>query len=137
MSSVSRGADWTPQRPRGSSTPRRKRVVLADRRRTQRGGRTLVELEEQTSVGEVLVRHLVRAQLRSALLIGGTTALVFAALPLVFWLLPEIGEITVLGIRVPWLVLGVLPYPVLVLVGYLSIRAAERNERDFTHLVER
>lgn len=137
MSSVSRGADWTPQRPRGSGTPRRKRVVLADRRRTQRVGRTLVELEEQTSVGEVLVRHLVRAQLRSALLIGGTTALVFAALPLVFWLLPGIGGITVLGIRVPWLVLGVLPYPVLVLVGYLSIRAAERNERDFMHLVER
>ena len=137
MSSASRGADWPPQRSRGSGTPRRKRVVLADRRRTQRVGRTLMELEEQTSVGEVLVQHLVRAQLRSALLIGGTTVLVFAALPLVFWLLPGIGGITVLGIRVPWLLLGVLPYPVLVLVGYLSIRAAERNERDFMHLVER
>jgi len=112
-------------------------VVLADRRRTQRGGRTLMELEEQTSVGEVLVQHLVRAQLRSALLLGGTTALAFAALPLAFRLLPELGGIAVLGVRVPWLLLGVVPYPVLVLVGYLSIRAAERNERDFMHLVER
>lgn len=136
MSGASRGADWTP-RPRGSATPRRKRVVLADRRRTQRGGRTLMELEEQTSVGEVLVQHLVRAQLRSALLLGGTTALAFAALPLAFCLLPELGGIAVLGVRVPWLLLGVVPYPVLVLVGYLSIRAAERNERDFMHLVER
>lgn len=137
MSGTGRGADWTPQRPRGSGTPRRKRVVLADRRRTRQVGRTIMELEEQTSVGEVLVRHLVKVQLRSALLLGGATVLLFASMPLVFWLVPEVGAMSVLGIRLPWLLLGVLPYPFLVLVGYLSIRLAERHERDFMHLVER
>lgn len=137
MSETSRSADGAPQRPRGSGTPRRKRVVLADGRQTRQATRTIMELEEQTSVGEVLVRHLVRAQLRSSLLLGGLTALVFASLPLVFWLFPVFGGVTLLGIRLPWWLLGVAPYPFLVLVGYLSIRISERNERDFMHLVER
>ena len=43
--------------------PRRKRVVLADSRAPVTRLRTVVELEEQTSYGEELVRQLIRAQL--------------------------------------------------------------------------
>lgn len=42
-----------------------------------------------------------------------------------------------LGMRLPWLVLGVLVYPALLLGGVLHLRLAERHERDFTELVER
>ena len=137
MSGTGRGADWTPQRPRGSGTPRRKRVVLADRRRTRQVGRTIMELEEQTSVGEVLVRHLVKVQLRSALLLGGATVLLFASMPLVFWLVPEVGAMSVLGIRLPWLLLGVLAYTAIALTAWVCVWAAERTERDFAELVRR
>ncbi|MEV0053475.1 hypothetical protein AB0H34_23610 [Saccharopolyspora shandongensis] len=115
--------------------PRRKRVVLADRR-TRQVARTIMELEEQTSVGEVLVRHLVKVQLRSALVLTGVVAVVLLGLPVLFWAVPSIGEFEVLGFRLPWLLLGVLVYPFLLLIGYLCTRRAERHERDFIHMVE-
>jgi hypothetical protein len=117
--------------------PRRKRVVLADRRRPQRIVRAIAELEEQNSVGEVLVRQLMAAQLRSALLLGGILGVVLFGLPVLFWTVPQVGELVVAGIRLPWLVLGVLVYPFLVLLGYFCVRAAERNEREFLQNVGR
>ena len=95
-----------------------------------------MELEEQTSVGEVLVRHLVKAQLRSALLLAVVAVVGLCGLPALFWAVPELRDATVAGIRLPWLLLGVLPYPFLVLIGYLSARWAERHERDFVHMAE-
>lgn len=94
------------------------------------------ELEEQTSVGDVLVRHLVRAQLRSALLLTGLVLLVLLGLPLLFWASPAVAGAALFGVRLPWLLLGVLIYPFLLLVGYLCTRYAERHERDFVSMVE-
>lgn len=115
--------------------PRRKRVVLADRRGRQ-VPRVRVELEEQTGALEGLVRDLVERQLRVALLLTGITALVLFGLPLLFWLVPEIGEFQPFGLRVPWLVLGVLIYPVLVGIGLVCTRVAERNEEDFANMLD-
>ncbi|GAA2819401.1 hypothetical protein [Saccharopolyspora taberi] len=125
-------------RGRGESTrpPRRRRVVLADKRHTRQVARTMMELEEQTSVGEFLVRHLMKVQLRSSLVLAGVAAVVLLGLPALFWAVPALGGAMWFGIRVPWLVLGVLPYPFLVLIGFLCARNAERNERDFIHMVE-
>lgn len=122
----------------GGRRPRRKRVVLADRRRsTAPMVRPVIELEEQTSVGEVLVRYLVRAQLRSALVVSGLLAVGLFSLPLLFYVVPSAGDAVLFGLRVPWLVLGVFPYPFMVLLGYWYSRAAARHERDFLHMVER
>jgi len=121
----------------GGRRPRRKRVVLADRRRRAPVARTIMELEEQTSVGEVLVGHLVRAQLRSALLMTGLLAVGLFGLPVLFHLLPSLGDAVIFGMRVPWLLLGVFPYPFMVLLGYWYSRSAARHERDFLHMVER
>ncbi|MBB5154216.1 hypothetical protein [Saccharopolyspora phatthalungensis] len=123
-----RSGDGTPRR-------RRKRVVLADRR-TRQIARTIMELEEQTSVGEVLVRHLMKVQLRSALVLTGVVAVVLLGLPVLFWAVPWTGAVEVLGLRLPWVLLGGLAYPFLVLIGYLCTRSAERHERDFIHMVE-
>ncbi|MBK0865381.1 MULTISPECIES: hypothetical protein [unclassified Saccharopolyspora] len=121
----------------GRRRPRRKRVVLADRYRTAPMSRTIMELEEQTSVGEMVVGHLVRAQLRSALVLTGLVAVGLFGLPLLFYLLPSLGDAVIFGVRLPWLALGVLPYPFMVLVGYWYSRSAARHERDFLHMIER
>jgi hypothetical protein len=116
--------------------PRRKRVVLNDSRNPVTVVRVITELEEQTSVGEALVRNLVRAQLKMALLLASLTALAFGSLPLAFYLSPTFGDTSVFGVRLPWLILGVLPFPVLFAIGLLYNRLAEGHEKDFVNMVE-
>jgi hypothetical protein len=116
---------------------RRRRVVLADPRGRGRVLRTIIELEEQTSVGEKLIRDLIRTQLRTGLVLGGGTLLLLALLPLVFYLLPWLGEVELVGVRLPWLVLGLLPFPLCYGVGYAYRRFAERHEQDFVSSVDR
>ena len=116
--------------------PRRKRVVLNDSRNPVTVVRVITELEEQTSVGEALVRNLVRAQLKMALWLALLTALIFGGLPLAFYLSPRFADTSVFGVRLPWLLLGVLPFPVLFAIGLLYNRLAERHEKDFVNMVE-
>ncbi|HEY4454864.1 MAG TPA: hypothetical protein VGN81_11180 [Pseudonocardiaceae bacterium] len=116
--------------------PRRKRVVLNDSRNPATVLRTITELEEQTSVGEALVRNLVRAQLRMAVGLAALVGVPLAGLPLAFYLSPTFANLCVFGIRLPWLLLGVLPFPVLFGIGYWYNRLAERHEKDFVNMVE-
>ncbi|MFC4854802.1 hypothetical protein [Actinophytocola glycyrrhizae] len=117
--------------------PRRKRVVLADSRAPVTRLRTVIELEEQTSYGEELVRQLIRAQFRTALKFWLSTFAFFAALPALFFFLPQLSQITLAGVRLPWLVLGLAPFPLLFGVGYWYNVVAERQERDFVAMVEK
>ncbi|HEV2781494.1 MAG TPA: hypothetical protein VGX25_19095 [Actinophytocola sp.] len=117
--------------------PRRKRVVLADSRAPVTVLRTVVELEEQTSYGEELVRQFIRIQLRTAVRMWGSVVLVLASLPALFHFLPHLSEVTLTGVRLPWLVLGIAPFPLLFGVGYWYNVRAERNERDFVDMVEK
>ncbi|XVS64563.1 hypothetical protein ACQPYE_00425 [Actinosynnema sp. CA-299493] len=116
---------------------RRRRVVLADPRGRGRVLRTIIELEEQTSVGEKLIRDLIRTQLRTGLVLGGGTLLLLALLPLVFYLLPWLAEVELVGVRLPWLLLGLLPFPLCYGVGYAYRTFAERHEQDFVNSVDR
>ncbi len=117
--------------------PRRKRVVLADSRAPVTRLRTVIELEEQTSYGEELVRQLIRAQFRRAMQLWLGTLAFFLALPALFFFLPQLSQVTVAGVRLPWLVLGLLPFPLLFGVGYWYNVIAERQERDFVAMVEK
>jgi hypothetical protein len=92
------------------------------------------EIDESTGIGEVYIRSLVRSQLRAALTVVTTLMLTLGALPIVFWLL-DLSELTVLGIPLAWIVLGVAVYPGLFLLGWLYVRQADRSERDFAALV--
>lgn len=114
----------------------RVRVVLAERTGSRRLVHTRAEVEEQTEVGEVLLRGLLRAQLGISLRLAGLVVLPLAALPLLFTLVPALSEVTLLGLRLPWLVLGLLVYPVLLLVGWTHTRLAERTEQEFADAVE-
>jgi hypothetical protein len=113
-------------------------VVLADAA-SRRGAadRGSTDLTEQTPVGEALVKGLVRAQLALALRLALVVAAGLGTLPLLFAVAPAVGEVKVFGVHLPWVLLGVLSFPFLVLVGAAYVRWAERNEQDFAALIRR
>ncbi|MCV7301528.1 hypothetical protein H7J93_18060 [Mycobacterium barrassiae] len=115
--------------------PQRERVVLAHRRGA-RMVRTRVEVQEQTLVGDALVRGLVRAQLGLALRLAAVVVCAVVAIPLLNTAFPDLAAITVIGIRLNWLVLAVLVYPFFYGVGRLYVRLAEQAERDFVGVVD-
>ncbi|MFF0557945.1 hypothetical protein [Streptomyces sp. NPDC004266] len=86
------------------------------------------EIDEQTTLGHTYVRSLMRSQLRAALTALGALALLVGSLPLLLALpAPE---------ALVWTALGFGVYPVVWAVAHWYVRRAERNERDFTGLVE-
>ncbi|KQY03216.1 hypothetical protein ASD37_27380 [Mycobacterium sp. Root135] len=115
--------------------PQRERVILANRRGA-RVIRTRVEVQEQTRVGDALVRGLVRAQLGLALRLAAVAVCAVALIPLLLGLFPQIDDVQIAGIRLNWLILAVLVYPVLYGVGRLYVRLAEQGERDFVRVVD-
>ncbi|MBT0566601.1 hypothetical protein [Williamsia sp. CHRR-6] len=118
------------------TTPRpRERVVLAQRRGARRV-RTRVEVVEQTEIGEAFIRGLMRAQLGLALRLAGATALLLGALPLLFALIDPLSRITVAGIALPWVILGVAVYPMLLGACWVYNRLADRNEQEFAELID-
>ncbi|RJO69169.1 hypothetical protein D5S18_31385 [Nocardia panacis] len=109
-------------------------MVLAQRRGARRV-RTRVEVAEQTEIGEALIGGLIRAQLGLALRLGLLGVSVLGSLPALF-ALGRVGSFVLLGIRLPWLMLGIAAYPALALVALGYVRLAERNEQDFLELAE-
>jgi len=94
------------------------------------------EIDEQTILGEVYMRSLVRLQLRLAIGVLLIFAVLLGGLPLMLTLEPQLSDVHVLGLPLPWLLLGVVVYPVLLGAAWLYVRQAERNERDFSELVQ-
>ena len=115
--------------------PQRERVVLAHRRGA-RMVRTRVEVQEQTQVGDALVRGLVRAQLGLALRLAAVVVCLLGAIPLLNAILPGLGAVTVFGVRLNWLVLAGLAYPLLYGIGWFYVRLSEQAERDFVGVVD-
>ncbi|GAA5189332.1 hypothetical protein GCM10023322_41990 [Rugosimonospora acidiphila] len=117
--------------------PKRVRVVLADAAPPRGGDHTRTELEEQTGIGEALVKGLVRTQLSLALRCAAVVAVGLGSLPLLFTVAPSVAGTRPFGVVLPWLLLGVAAYPFLFGVGWAYTHLVERNERDFTDLVEK
>ncbi len=112
--------------------------VTAPRSDVRRRPQLLVqEIDEQTELGAVYVRSLLWAQLRLAVGVLAALALLIGGLPLLFTLAPQLLGRTVLGMPLTWGLLGFLVYPLLLLIGWIYVRRAERNERAFSDLVER
>lgn len=120
--------DTQPSIPR--RRPRRKKVILAERPGAQRIVRVIGEQEEIPG-GEGLVRWLIGKQLRVAVPLAIGTAAILGALPALFYFVPALSTVHVLGLSLPWLVLGGLVYPLLVGVGIWHNTMADRNEQDF------
>jgi hypothetical protein len=95
------------------------------------------ELADQTGLGDVLIRSLIRAQLGLAVRVLGVFVALLGGLPLAFAVFPSAGRAEIGGLPVPWLLLGLAAFPMLVLLGLVYVRQAERNEREFAELVDR
>ncbi|OHX07432.1 hypothetical protein [Micromonospora sp. WMMB235] len=121
-----------------AAAPKRTRVVLAEVSRVGNpADRTRSELTQQTPVGETLVQGLMRAQLSLALRLSLLVLVGLGGLPWLFAIAPTVGRVTVLGVNLPWLLLGVVSFPFLIVVGWAYVRLAERNEQDFVDLIRR
>jgi hypothetical protein len=133
----------TPPRagPRNSprSTPQRVRVTSprmgAARRPPSRPATR--EIDEQTGLGEVYMRSLLRAQLRPGITVIAVLALVLGTLPAVFAIEPQLAAVRVVSVPLPWLLIGVGVYPALLAAAWWTVRAAEHAERDFVEIVGR
>lgn len=95
------------------------------------------EIDEQTRVGEVYMQSLIQSQLRLALMVIAGTVVVLGGLPLMFALVPVTRTLAVVGIPLPWLLLGVAVYPAVYVAARIYVRHAERIEAEFTEFVGR
>ncbi|GEL16451.1 hypothetical protein [Pseudonocardia asaccharolytica] len=130
-------ADLTSRDDPATPTPTRVRIVLSERKASAaRSVRTVVDVQELTPVGDLLRTNLIGSQLGAALRVAAVAGLVLAVLPALFALFPELGRMSVLGLRLPWLLLGVLVYPFLLGLGWWYVRSAERAEQEFADHVQ-
>ena len=95
------------------------------------------EINEQTSLGEVYMAALLRAQLRLSVSVLVAVSVGLGILPVLFLAVPATRGLHVWLVPVPWLILGVLVYPVVALAARYYVRHAEAIERDFADLVDR
>lgn len=116
--------------------PARSRVVLADPKQRASSMRPRVELEQSSSWGTGMVGDLARQQLRSALAVAAVVVLSLGALPLAYFLSPTFAGLTVLGIPLAWLLLGVAPFPLMFVAGLGAGRLADRHEREFVKMFD-
>jgi hypothetical protein len=118
-----------------------KRVrITSPRRGAARRGPTrpvTTEIDEQTGLGEVYMAALLRTQLRLSVSVLVAVAAGLGILPLLFLAVPATHELHVWLVPLPWVILGVLVYPVVALTARYYVRHAEAIERDFADLVDR
>ena len=119
--------------------PQRVRVTSPLTEQRGRGPRRTAasEIDAQSELGEIYLAALLRSQLRLALGTLAVLGLTVGSLPVLFWLVPGLTSHHVLGMPVSWVLLAFACYPVLIVLAWRYVRAAERNERRFTDVVER
>jgi hypothetical protein len=117
--------------------PRRVRIVAPRMRATRTGPSRPVssEIGEQTVVGDIYMGSLVRVQLRLAVGVLLIFTVLLGGIPLLLAVEPQLAGVRVFGLPLPWLLLGFVVHPVLVVGGLLYVRQAERNEHDFSEAV--
>jgi len=117
--------------------PRRVRVTSPRREARRRADRRppTQELAEQTGLGEVYLSALLRAQLRLSVAILLGIGGIVLGLPALFLLVPVTKNVRIGTIPLPWLAIGVLIYPVVVVAARIYVRQSERIEREFTDLM--
>jgi hypothetical protein len=118
--------------------PRREVVTGVPRqgRRSVRPVRARSEIDEQTVLGAAYVHSLIRSQFRTATVGLAILVALLGGLPVVFSVVPNRLDLWPSGPSLAWAVLGVAAYPLLVLIARWYVGRAERNERDFSDLVE-
>jgi hypothetical protein len=124
------------------STPEGPRRVRVTSPRTSAARRPIIptgtrEIDEQTRLGEVYMHSLIQSQLRLALAVIAGSAVVLGGIPLLFALVPATRTFDILGLPLPWVILGIVVYPVVYVAARVYVRSAERIEAEFTEFVGR
>jgi hypothetical protein len=123
----------------GEPPPRRVRITHprteAPRRVPTRPVST--EIDEQTRLGEVYMESLIRSQRRLGIVVCAVIFTGLAGIALLGAASPRFASLQLLGIPLPWLVLGLFVYPLMIALAAYTVRHAERNERAFTDLARR
>ena len=117
-----------------------KRVTITGPRRDvhRRRPRPITdEIDNQTRVGKIYLRSLIRTQLLLGLATVALVVVPLVAMPLVFGAFPSVRALRIGPMPLWWVLLGVVVYPAMLGVGWWYVRAADRNEAQFTDLVER
>ncbi|MFW5472658.1 hypothetical protein ACOCJ5_05050 [Knoellia sp. CPCC 206450] len=126
--------------PERSGVPARVRVTSSRRSAlpaTRARSQVLAsDLDEQTGLGDVYLDGLRRAQLRLGLTVLGLMALALGGFPILLALLPATRSMSIGGLPLAWVVLGVLVYPAAWLLARGYVRQAERIEAEFADIVE-
>jgi hypothetical protein len=110
------------------------RVRVTGPPRRRQAAQRPVDLRAESPLSEVYLDSLLAAQLRLAGRVLLLLVLAVGSLPLVFFLVPGLVEVTLFGVPLSWLLLGIGVYPLLLLLGWRFVVRAERNERDFVDL---
>ncbi|MPY76914.1 MAG: hypothetical protein GEV04_00160 [Actinophytocola sp.] len=71
-----------------------------------------------------------RRQRRRGAVALAATATMLLGLAVLFALAPALTELRLFGVRVSWLLLAVLPYPIMVCLAWWQLRRAEAAEDD-------
>ncbi len=129
-----------PPRVRVTAPPRRRPVVrprsgdvVPPGTPGSSGG--LGDLDQATRLGGVYLASLMRAQLWLAAQVLVVLGVLVGGVPLLFFLLPGLAQVDVLGLPLPWVALGGGVYPLLTLLAWGYVRRAERHERAFAELL--
>jgi hypothetical protein len=126
--------DEGPAGPAAGPRPRRVVVWQHGQARLQDDAIWPGDVQSDTAYGRLLVRSLTRAQLGLSLMCLALAVAVIASLPLVAALVPGVRRVTVAGLPLTLLVLGVGIYPVLLAVGWFYHHQARQLEARFTDL---
>ena len=94
------------------------------------------EAAQDSEVGQVFVRSLIRSQLRLALVVAGGFLLILGAVPLLLAVVPGLTETRIAGIPFDWIFLGAGIYPLIGVSAWLYVRTATRNEARYRDLAE-
>lgn len=84
----------------------------------------------------VYLRSLLRMHLSISLTYLAIFLVFALGLPVVFWLFPEMAGIQLLEVPLVFWLLGVVGYPLLVVLGGLYVRSVEDAEAEYDELIE-
>jgi hypothetical protein len=97
--------------------------------------REVLELTEQTRVGALYLRALMRRQIRLSLGVAAVFVVLVGGQPLIPEIWPQYGSLSLFGLPLPWLILGVLSYPAMLVLGIAYVRRADVIDDEFTDLL--
>jgi hypothetical protein len=88
------------------------------------------EIDEQTAIGDLYMESLIRSQRTLAVIVCLLVAGLLMGTALIGAVLPAWGDVRVLGLALPWMVLGFAVYPVLIALAAVVVHQAERPSRS-------